>query len=156
PGNANTPTTVVCSPEAPMMVDATNKKIKFGAYETERNELDFAQTLTPGRCSLEAQIMDWADDITYAVHDLEDFYRLGKITLDRLGKSPNELKSFLEGMFSRLGASIPDSDQRQYEDTAARVFMFCPVSDRYTGTRTQRAALRGFASSIIHEAVCGS
>lgn len=35
--------------------------------------------------SLEAQIMDWADDIAYAVHDLDDFYRTGMIPLNLLG-----------------------------------------------------------------------
>lgn len=33
----------------------------------------------------EAEIMDWADDISYAVHDLEDFFRVGKIPLHSIG-----------------------------------------------------------------------
>lgn len=32
----------------------------------------------------EAEIMDWADDISYAVHDLEDFFRAGLIPLHQL------------------------------------------------------------------------
>jgi dGTPase len=32
----------------------------------------------------EAQLMNWCDDVTYAVHDVVDFYRSGTIPLDRL------------------------------------------------------------------------
>jgi dGTPase len=132
--------------------EVTDRKVKFGAYKTESEEFKFAREgSAEGVCSLEAQIMDWADDITYAVHDLEDFYRVGRIPLERLGKAPDELQAFLAGMFQR--EKILEGDRSPYEDTASSLFMFCPVSERYTGTRTQRSALRGWASSIIHEAV---
>lgn len=38
---------------------------------------------------VEAEIMDWADDITYAVHDLIDFFCAGQIPLDRLANEGN-------------------------------------------------------------------
>lgn len=40
--------------------------------------------LNDDRQTIEAQIMDYADDLTYAVHDLEDFYRSGIIPLHEI------------------------------------------------------------------------
>ena len=85
----------------------------------------------------------------------QDFYRAGMIPLDRLSKSKDETKAFLEGMLSRVKIKEGE-DKRDYEETAAWFLAFCPVSETYSGRRTQRAALRGLASSIIHRAVCGT
>ena len=132
---------------------------KFGAYRSEKEQFEFAREGSVGtRRSLEAEIMDWADDITYAVHDLEDFYRAGKIPLDRLVHSRDEMDAFLEGMIHRLKArgGFSRDDENAYKSTARDLLDFCPVSAAYSGTRTQRTALHNFASSMIHNAVCGT
>ncbi len=64
-------------------IDSDRSK-KWSAYETELEDFKFAMELQPAdenQRSLEAEIMDWADDVTYAVHDLEDFYRANLIPL---------------------------------------------------------------------------
>lgn len=66
--------------------DRAKKLGKWGYYETEKPAFDFARkhTSTGREKSLEAEIMDYADDLTYAIHDVTDFYKAGIIPLDRL------------------------------------------------------------------------
>ncbi len=81
------------------------KPDKWGAYSSEKKDFDFATALCPSTHvpTIEARLMDWADDITYSVHDVEDFYRAGRLPLHLLAdrRYDKERKGFFEKAFAR-------------------------------------------------------
>ncbi|MBV9205223.1 MAG: deoxyguanosinetriphosphate triphosphohydrolase [Actinobacteria bacterium] len=63
---------------------------KYGVYAEDTEVFEWVrQDAPPGRRCLEAQVMDWADDVAYSVHDMEDGFHAGLITFKNL-KSPAE------------------------------------------------------------------
>lgn len=86
----------------PWTHDPTSKarRHKYGAYLTEADDLKWAESEGhPGEPSLEAQVMDLADDITYSVHDLQDFFRAGLINPAAIR---DNLETYLSDWYAHL------------------------------------------------------
>lgn len=127
---------------------------KYGAYRSEQADFDFARASHEGqRRSIEADIMDYADDVAYSVYDLDDFYRVGMIPLDRLARDRDSFEDFLHAWQAQCS---PEDDIRA-EDIDAAKETFQDLLDSlimdevYRGTFEQRALLRTRASSLIRE-----
>ena len=68
-------------------------QVKFGVYADDAGVFAWIRGgAPPEKLCLEAQLMDWADDVAYSVHDLEDGLQAGMITLGAL-RDPAEQKT---------------------------------------------------------------
>jgi dGTPase len=155
-------------------------KQKWGAYDDDYPTLEWAlngvgvravdfhgQPRTESR-TIEAQIMDWADDIAYAVHDVEDFFRAGLIPLHVLAEDEGrERKLFvayalgkifknLDGITVDKGAGagmlLNENKVRDYFDDVIRVHF---PKRGFIGSVENRSDLHAFAAGIIKRATRG-
>ena len=139
-----------------------DKKHKWGAYNSEKQDFYFARELNPTRFkqSIEAHLMDWADDITYSVHDLEDFYRAGRIPLHLLSDvDSRECEYFFDNVFQRhtaLGNTSIVSRRSELQDAFTQVLLTTfPPTEGFRGTTRQRAGLRDFTGNLIGRYING-
>jgi dGTPase len=123
---------------------------KFGAYPDDAEVFGWLRAPAPPepaprRC-LEAQVMDWADDVAYSVHDVEDGFHGGFITLARLRDDPDERAA--------LGADVAEVYSPESPSDLAGVLrdlLADPVLTRladYDGSHPAQAALKHFTSVL--------
>jgi dGTPase len=106
-----------------------------------------------GRPSLEAQVMDWADDVAYSVHDLEDGLHAGLITLPAL-RDETERKAIAELTATQYvvpGSVSPDELTGAFEDLLA---LPCWPA-RFDGGPASLAGLKNLTSELIGR-LCGA
>ncbi len=131
---------------------------KWGYYRDDVDAFDFVKRdvaeQTRSVRSLAAEIMDWADDLTYAVHDLDDFFRAGLIPLHLLGdpKSASERETLGDLLREAKEAEPESFPEYEIEDLLAAVTDALVVRGpqvRYEHTRSNRAVMRELGSELI-------
>ena len=119
--------------------------MKFGAYAEDAEVFGWIRAGAPAglRC-LEAQVMDWADDVAYSVHDLEDGFHAGLITFENL-KSPAE-----RALVSRTTATTYcDEDEAELIEVLDALLALDMWPDSYNGGPATAAALKNLTSELI-------
>ncbi len=97
---------------------------KFSCYVTELDDMNdcragFAERLELWQQTVEASIMDTADDIAYAIHDLDDFHRVGVLQhttvqqeLDSWLRDPGEFLDLSDAELAK-GGRLPGRSLEQ-------------------------------------------
>lgn len=128
--------------------------VKYGAYEADREVFEWVRADAPaGRCSLEAQVMDWSDDVAYSVHDVEDGILSGRIDLAALG-SPVERETLVDLAATHFGAAMGGAAGTAL-GAAAENLRVLPVVDAVCGFHAPSApgaahvALKQLTSELV-------
>jgi dGTPase len=119
---------------------------KFGVYDEERPVFAWLRRGAPDRVPcLEAQVMDWSDDVAYSVHDVEDAVASGWLDLRRLRDSGVVHDVLLVARRS-YAADLAVDDLGSALDRLLRTGL---VPTAYDGSRAALAALKDMTSGLI-------
>ncbi|MTD13543.1 deoxyguanosinetriphosphate triphosphohydrolase [Nakamurella sp. YIM 132087] len=131
---------------------------KFGVYAEELAVFDWLRDGVPdptARC-LESQIMDWADDVAYSVHDVEDGVLSGRIDLRALA-SADERRQIAEVASTWYLAVDRDTLRHRLDDLlglpAVADGLRAAVDDRWA---TGAAAVKAVTSELTGRFVTGA
>jgi dGTPase len=124
---------------------------KFGRYSSECDVFSWVREgYDSKRRCLEAEIMDWADDLVYAVHDVEDFYRADVIPLEQiLRPKTSERRTFIDDYLPEEDKKHKFNSREEVEDWLSTISDYCGIDRGFTGTRDDRMRLNDLASWLI-------
>ncbi|MEV7343900.1 deoxyguanosinetriphosphate triphosphohydrolase [Streptomyces sp. NPDC093544] len=126
---------------------ADPKSRKFGVYDDDRPVFDWIREGAPGtRTCFEAQVMDWADDVAYSVHDVEDGLHAGHIDPNCLHAEPERQAIFAVA----IGRYVPaDTDPEELAEALDRLLDQEWWPHGYDGSAVAQARLKDATSQLI-------
>jgi dGTPase len=121
---------------------------KFGVYDDDADVFTWLRTGASGdrRC-FEAQVMDWADDVAYSVHDVEDAVVAGHLDIRAItgaGASDDP-----EGLLATAASYAGDADLAELGAAVDRLVALRYWPTSYDGSLRALAALKNLTSQLI-------
>jgi dGTPase len=101
---------------------------------------------TDERRCLEAQVMDWSDDVAYSVHDVEDGIHGGYVALGLLRRDPDERAALCADVAAVYSSETPGELEPILLDLLAEP-VFAPL-DGYDGSHGAQVALKRLTSVL--------
>jgi dGTPase len=125
----------------------TNRQRKFGVYPDDEIVFDWVRAGAPQRrrC-LEAQVMDWADDVAYSVHDVEDGIHGGYVDLTPLRTDADERAALCADVAATYSGEAPSELESVLVDLLADPVL--QPLEGYDGSHRAQAALKGVTSIL--------
>jgi dGTPase len=118
---------------------------KYGVYPEDAEVFEWVREgAPPGRLCLEAQVMDWADDIAYSVHDVEDGLHAGLIRFEVLIAEQTVVARTAHNLFCDDGVTAGELE------TVLSGLLAMEIWPReFDGTEPSMAALKNLTSELI-------
>ncbi|MGW0551626.1 deoxyguanosinetriphosphate triphosphohydrolase [Streptomyces altiplanensis] len=121
--------------------------VKFGVYEDDLPVFTWAREGAPAhRQCFEAQVMDWADDVAYSVHDFEDGLHAGHLDPNVLFAEPERQDVFAVA----IGRYVPeDTSPEELAEALDRLLDQEWWPHGYDGSAVAQARLKDATSQLI-------
>ncbi|HXW46328.1 MAG TPA: deoxyguanosinetriphosphate triphosphohydrolase [Streptosporangiaceae bacterium] len=133
---------------------AASASRKYGAYADDAEVFTWIRAVAPdGRTCLEAQVMDWADDVAYSVHDLEDGLHAGLVSFGVLrDRSERDVVTELTvAAYCPLGYATQD----ELAEVFAHLLELECWPEQFDGSPSASAAVKSLTSELIGR-FCGA
>ena len=119
---------------------------KFGVYD---DDLDVFTWMRAGRTGtetcFEAQVMDWSDDVSYSVHDVEDGIHAGHLDVNIINSEAGR-SEVIEIAQSWYGNQF---DTNGLDEALTRLHSLPCWPQSYDGTTRSLAALKNMTSTLV-------
>jgi dGTPase len=123
-----------------------NQSVKFGYYEDDTEVFEFLRKDSPSsRKCIEAEVMDFADDVAYSVHDFEDAVVSGYVNLGELAATSNH-----QELFSKIQSwAGPELSISEIEAAFGRLSSNVYWLSNFSSSLADQATLKNLTSYLI-------